>query len=209
MAVLSAGCGGSHHNPGPTTASVTTTAPTAQLGAGSIGAEGVPLEPGPPLAPASSTQSGTPVDGIQCTATEQLTYHIHAHLQVYVDGQPRYLPGAIGMVNAIAQQTADGPFYDAQGCYYWLHVHAGDGVIHVESPTRTVYTLGEFFDEWRQPLSASRVASASGPVSAFVNGRPWKRSPRSIPLLPHAVIQLDIGSPVTPFKPMSWAGLNL
>ncbi len=95
------------------------------------------------------------VDGIQCAPLEQLAYHIHVHLQVYVDGHPRYLPPAIGMIHPVAQQTANGPFYGAGKCYYWLHVHAGDGIIHIESPTQKIYTLGDFFDEWRQPLTAT------------------------------------------------------
>jgi hypothetical protein len=82
-------------------------------------------------------------------------------------------------------------------------------VIHIESPTLTVYTLGQFFDEWRQPLSADRVAGAKGRVTAFLNGRRWTKSPRELPLLAHAVIQLDVGSPRVPFAAVSWAASNL
>ena len=149
------------------------------------------------------------MDGVKCAPIEQLAYHIHAHLQVYVNGAPRSLPPAIGMVDPVAQQTPVGPFYGAQGCYYWLHTHASDGIIHIESPTQRIYTLGDFFDEWHQPLSSSQVAAASGTVVAFVNGKPWTQSPRSIPLKPHAVIQLDVGSPAVNFQPFSWAGLSL
>jgi hypothetical protein len=149
------------------------------------------------------------VDGVQCAPVEQLAYHIHIHLQVYVDGQPRSLPGAIGIVGPVAQQTSLGPFYAATGCYYWLHTHTSDGVIHVESPSLRVYTLGTFFDEWRQPLSSTRVAGATGKVTAFINGRRWMKTPRALPLLPHAVIQLDVGSPAVPFGTISWAGTHL
>lgn len=182
----------------------------SQPGAGRIGPEGIPLEAGPPLAPASTTAPGTTVDGIHCAPVEQLVYHIHVHLQVYVDGQPRELPPAIGMVDPVAQQTPNGPFYGAQGCYYWLHVHTGDGVIHVESPLARIYTLGDFFDEWRQPLSPARVARASGLVTAYLNGTRWTKSPRDIPLVPHALIQLDVGAPVVPFRDhVSWARSGL
>lgn len=218
LALLCAGCGSSSpkttsSGPGTTGAgpasSTSTMTATSQQGAGAKGPEGILLESGPPLAPASTSAPGTPVDGIQCGATEQIAYHIHAHLQVYVEGQPRELPPGIGMVGAVAQQTAAGPFYGATQCYYWLHVHAGDGVIHVESPTQNVYTLGNFFDIWRQPLGAAQVAGAKGPVTAFVNGRRWTKDPRAIPLLPHAAIQLDVGQPVVPFQPVSWAGSGL
>jgi hypothetical protein len=177
--------------------------------AGQPGPERVPLEAGPTLAPASSTTPGTTVDGVQCAPVEQLAYHIHAHLQVYVQGQSRALPGAIGLIGPVAQNTPVGPFYGANHCYYWLHTHASDGVIHIESPTPRIYTLGNFFDEWSQPLSASQVAGATGKVTAFVNGRPWTKTPRDIPLRPHAVIQLDVGSPVVPFKSMSWSSTTL
>ena len=207
-----AGCGGSSSH--SSTPSSTATAPpsTTSTSAPSPprpGPEGIPLESGPALAPATSTTPGTTVDGVQCAPIEQLVYHIHAHLQVYVDGQPRALPGAIGLLGPVAQQTPYGSFYGAQQCYYWLHTHASDGVIHIESPSVRVYTLGNFFDEWHQPLSATHVAGADGEVVAFLNGKRWTKGPRAIPLVPHASIQLDVGSPDPAAQVISWAGTNL
>ena len=182
----------------------------AGSGAQALGPEAIPLEAGPALAPASSTTQGATVDGIRCAPVEQLAYHIHSHLQVYADGHPRALPGAIGIVDPLpAQRTPEGPFYEGGRCIYWLHTHTPDGVIHVESPTVRVYTLGNFFDEWRQPLSPTQVASIKGKVTAFLNGKRWTKSPRSIPLLPHASIQLDVGTPTVPPKIISFAGTNL
>ena len=149
------------------------------------------------------------MDGIKCAPVEQLVYHIHSHLQVYDHGQPRTLPAGIGLIEPVAQQTAQGPFYGATHCYYWLHTHTTDGIIHVESPSVRVYTLGTFFDEWRQPLSQTQVAGLKGKVTAFVNGKPWTKDPRAIPLLPHASIQLDVGSPSVPPHVISFAGTNL
>jgi len=212
-ALVAAGCGSSSSSTSTSAssdnpASTPTTSATSRASS-QPGPEGIPLEQGPELAPASSTSPGNTVDGIQCAPVEQLAYHIHAHLQVYVNGQPRALPGAIGLVGPVGQQTQYGPFYGAQQCYYWLHTHASDGVVHIESPTKRIYTLGNFFHEWRQPLSAGQVASATGPVTAFVNGKRWTASPASIPLQDHAVIQLDVGSPVVPFQPVSFAGTHL
>jgi hypothetical protein len=149
------------------------------------------------------------VDGVQCAPVEQLVYHIHSHLQVYVGGQPRALPGAIGLIGPVAQQTAFGPFYGAQRCIYWLHTHTSDGVIHVESPSKRVYTLGNFFDEWRQPLSGTQAGGAHGKVTAFLNGKRWTKDPRTIPLVPRAAIQLDVGSPSVPPQAVSWSGTSL
>jgi hypothetical protein len=209
VALLGAGCGSSSST---TSSHRTTSSDASASGApinGSMGPEGIPLEKGSALAAASSTAPGITVDGIKCAPLEQLAYHIHARLQVYDNGQPRSLPGGIGMVGPVAEQTPDGPFYGARVCYYWLHTHAWDGVIHIESPTVQIYTLGEFFDEWGQPLSSSQVASAAGKVTAVVNGAPWTKSPRDIPLLPHEVIQLDVGSPVVPYSAVSWSGTDL
>jgi hypothetical protein len=205
-ALLIAGCGSSSSK---SAAGSTTTPAQTTSGSTQLGPERVPLEPGSQLASASSTLPGTAVDGVKCAPIEQLAYHIHAHLQVYLDGTPRALPGAIGLVGPVAQQTPAGVFYGAQGCYYWLHTHASDGIIHIESPTPRIYTLGDFFDEWHQPLSATHVAGATGTVTAFVDGKRWPSDPRSIPLRPHAVIQLDVGSPMVKSQPFSWSGLGL
>ncbi len=173
-----------------------------------MGFEGVPIETGPDLAPASTTQTA-PVHGITCGPTEQLVYHIHAHLQVYVDGDPRALPGGIGIPGSVVEQSSEGPVAAGGQCIYWLHTHAPDGVIHIESPTQTIYTLGEFFDEWHQPLGSSQVADAKGPVTAIVNGKPWTKDPRAIPLTPHAVIELAVGKPVPAFQSVDWSQTQL
>lgn len=172
-----------------------------------VGFEGVPIEQGSDLATAGTTQTGT-VDGITCGPTEQLAYHIHAHLAVYDNGTPAALPGGIGIPGSQVVQSSEGPVANGGRCIYWLHTHAPDGIIHVESPTQRIYTLGNFFDIWHQPLSGDQVATAKGKVTAIVNGKPWTGNPRDIPINPHAVIQLNVGASA-PFHPMSWAGLQL
>ena len=82
-------------------------------------------------------------------------------------------------------------------------------MIHIESPTGTIYTLGDFFDVWRQPLTGSQVASLNGKITAFVNGKPWHKSPRDIPLLPHEDIQLEIGDPIPPLVTIDWKRTGL
>jgi len=173
-----------------------------------VGFEGVPLEVGPDLASPGTTQTGA-VDGISCGPTEQLAYHIHAHLAVYVDGKLRALPAGIGIPGSQPQNSPQGPVAAGGQCIYWLHTHTSDGIVHVESPTDRLYTLGNFFDEWHQPLSPGQVAGVHGKVSAIVDSKPWRRNPRDIPLAPHAVIQLDVGAPAVPFQPISWTGLDL
>jgi hypothetical protein len=174
----------------------------------SIGFEGVPLQTGPAVAPASTTGTGK-VDGITCGPSEQLVYHIHAHLAVFKNGQSYTLPAGIGIPGSRAVNTNQGPIASGGSCIYWLHTHTTDGVIHIESPIKKIYTLGNFFDEWHQPLSKSQVGTLSGRVTAFVNGKQYKKDLRDIPLLPHAVIQLQIGEPAPPLVKIDWSQTQL
>lgn len=169
----------------------------ASLGTlGPIGPEGVPVPTAPSLAPTDPSIAGQEIDGIQCQASEQPLFHIHAHLAVFVDGKPRRIPYGIGIPSAQTQSTASGAFVDAGSCYYWLHTHAADGIIHVESPVQRTYTLGDFFDIWGEPLGPGQVGPAKGPVTALFDGSVYRGNPRTMPLEPHALIQLEVGRPL-------------
>lgn len=168
------------------------------------GPEGVAIQDAPDLASANTTMTGAPVDGITCrTSNNQVVkFHIHALVEIFVDGQQRRLPAGAGIpAPRVNEHLSTGLFDDnsANGCLYWLHVHSNDGVVHVESPFKHTFTLGQFFDIWRQPLGADQVGPAKGKVVAFENGHRVRGNPRAIPLLPHAVIQLDVGNPVVAF----------
>jgi len=163
---------------------------------GANGAENVPVPAGAPLAGTSAIATGKAVDGIACDTSEQLVYHIHAHLTIFVNGTPRQVAAGIGIPGAVATQTPAGPFIESGSCIYWLHTHAPDGIIHVESPAQRTYTLGDFFDEWGQPLSATQVGPAQGHVTALYNGQVYTGNPRDIPLSAHAQIQLEVGTPL-------------
>jgi hypothetical protein len=183
-------------------------APLSSLGAvgpapaaGPLGPEQVPVPSAAALASPASAGAGTavtgqPVDGISCQSSEQTLFHIHAHLTVFVNGAARQIPAAIGIPGAVAQSTPAGSFVEQGTCFYWLHTHAADGIIHIESPVHRSYTLGNFFDEWGQPLSTSRVGPATGHVVAIYNGQVFQGNPRDIPLTAHAQIQLEVGAPL-------------
>jgi hypothetical protein len=175
---------------------------------GPSGPEQVPVPSAAALASTATAVTGQPMDGISCQSSEQTLFHIHAHLTVFVNGSARQIPAAIGIPGAVAQSTPAGSFVEQGTCFYWLHTHAADGLIHIESPVHRSYTLGNFFDEWGQPLSTSRVGPASGHVVAIYNGQVFKGSPRDVPLTAHAQIQLEVGTPlVAPEKVTFPAGL--
>ena len=79
-------------------------------------------------------------------------------------------------------------------CIYWLHTHAPDGVIHVESPTERIYTLGDFFDEWHQPLSANRVGARAREGDRDRQRQAVDQETRGDPAAAPHVIQLSVGS---------------
>jgi hypothetical protein len=181
----------------------------AQTLTGPAGPEGIALEEGTPLASLNGDATGQTVDGISCTPGEQIAYHIHAHLTVYVNGVLRPLPAGVGVVSPVASGTGNETLYSASTCYYWLHVHAQDGVIHVESPTTATYTLGQFFAIWGEPLTSTQVASASGSVTAYVNGVRYTGDPSAITLRSHEDIQIDVGTPAPGPKHVDWSGSGL
>lgn len=156
-----------------------------------------------------SAQSATVVDGVQCSAMEALTFHIHAHLDLYQNGLPVPLPSSIGIVGG----------EDAPHCFYWLHVHAATpNIIHIEGPVKRTFTLGQFLDIWRATrmyadpegdrfVTELRRAPARG-VAIYVNGRRWVRDYRLVPITAHASIIVEIGKPlVRPSLFQNWGAL--
>jgi hypothetical protein len=182
--------------------------------AGTKGPETVPVPSGPKLATLLNAATGQTVDGVQCQTNEQLVLHVHTHLTIFVDGKAQVIPYGIGIPGFQAQQTANGPFVSTGSCFYWLHVHADDGIIHIESPSTTLsFTLGQFFDEWGIPLSSTQVGPATGKVTVFFTS-PGKKAmlytgnPRDLPLGDHYQIQLVVGTPiVAPVNVTNWGGL--
>jgi hypothetical protein len=178
------------------------------------GPEVIPLGTGPTLATLTNAATGQEVDGVQCQDGEQTVTHVHTHLTIFVDGKQRVIPYGIGIPGFEAEQTPEGPFVVTGSCFYWLHTHATDGIIHIESPSLSAsFTLGQFFDEWGLPLSSNQVGPASGKVTVFF-ASPGKKAeiyngdPADLPLGDHYQIQLDVGTPiVAPLKVTDWGNL--
>jgi hypothetical protein len=199
--------------PVPSTMSSTWKQPPAST----PGPETVGIPSGPKLATLDTVATGQTVDGIQCQTNEQTVAHVHTHLTIFVNGQARVIPYGIGIPGAQPVQTAQGPFVQSGSCFYWLHAHANDGVIHVESPSTTMqFTLGQFFQIWGIPLNSNQVGPATGRVTAFLTYKGhhdlvtgiYNGDPANLPLGNHYQIQLDVGTPiVAPYKVTNWGGL--
>ena len=164
---------------------------------GPIGPEGVPEPAAPPLAGLAKAAAGASVDGMTCSASEQTVLHVHTHLTIFVAGKAAGIPAGIGIAPPRSSQASPyGGFVNGGRCFYWLHTHAADGIIHVESPTKKTFTLGEFFDVWGLALGPDQVGPAKGKVSAFVDGHAYHGDPRAIQLGNDVQIQLDVGKPL-------------
>jgi hypothetical protein len=93
------------------------------------------------------------IDGIPCETQEYTTYHIHSHLDVFVNGQHTTVPAQIGIENT---------------CLYWLHTHTPDGIVHMESPKERAFTLGEFMNVWK--ATGTGYPTSTSQPEIFVNG---------------------------------------
>jgi hypothetical protein len=119
------------------------------------------------------------IDGIQCNQMEQAVFHIHAHLDVYVDGQHRTVPAFIGII--------------PNSCLYWIHTHDPTGIIHIEAPEYKTFTLGQFLDVWSK--SFEKTGIPIGTPKSYVNGKEFNGNYREIQLNAHDEIALVYGLP--------------
>jgi hypothetical protein len=152
------------------------------------------------LAPVWDGLKGQTIDGVSSNTSEQLYEHIHAHLAIYVNGKQMTVPYGVGIEQPWST-TSDGnggEFVESGAAFYYLHTHDDSGVIHIESPIKQTFTLGQFFAEWNQTLSATQIGSHTGSVTAYVNGQKVSGDPSSIQLSAQEVIQLDLGTVVAP-----------
>ena len=120
------------------------------------------------------------VDGIECDTTEYTVFHVHAHLDIFVNGHPLIIPAFIGI--------------QSNTCLYWLHTHTPDGVIHIESPQERGFTLGQFFDIWQS--TSTGLPPNEEPI-IYVNGQAITTSLKDTQLHAHDEIALVYGNPPT------------
>lgn len=112
----------------------------------------------------SSGGNGSTVDGIPCD-NSSIPYHFHAHVSLLVNAKRLAFPDAIGL-HYPGTESKGMTF--ATLCYYHLHTHDATGLIHIEAPARTTFTLGQLFGVWGRPLSSTNVAGHGGTVKAFI-----------------------------------------
>ncbi len=75
------------------------------------------------------------VKEIECHSEEHFDLHIHTKLIIMIDNQLYPIPANIGII--------------PEKCIYWLHTHDNSGLIHIESPIKRNFTLGQFLQIWK------------------------------------------------------------
>jgi hypothetical protein len=145
--------------------------------------------------------------GLEPGPKEYLTNHVHAHLDVFVDGKPIAVPAGIGIniddpdVRRFEEPDGSvsygGITLCRQPCISPLHTHDGTGIIHTESASPEPNTLGQFFIEWGVSLSDSCVGEycSPEPIAFYVNGEAYTQDPREIELTDRKEIAIVIGTP--------------
>lgn len=111
--------------------------------------------------------------------------HTHQHLDIFIDGKPVEVPYGIG-------QGANSSFIAP------MHTHDKHGIIHIESPVKQVFTLGQFFDIWGVRLTADCIggycSQGDKTLRVYINGSPYKGDPRAIALEQHQEIFMAYGT---------------
>lgn len=139
---------------------------------------------GPPWPAPADASAAVRAAGLPMLTEEGTAEHIHAHLDVRVNGQRVPVAPYIGIDQA-------------QGRISPLHTHDDSGVVHIESPVNQQFTLGQFFSEWGVSLTADGIGglrtSADHPLRVYVNGTPRTGDPAAITFTAHDEIAVLYG----------------
>jgi hypothetical protein len=122
--------------------------------------------------------------GLHQLVAEGEVLHIHQHLDIYVNGKHEPVPALIGIY--------DGQFLTE------LHTHDASGIMHLESPTKRRFDLGQFFGVWGVRLNSDCVGGYCRqvtPWTVYVNGRAYTGNPAELELEEHQEIAFVIGTP--------------
>jgi hypothetical protein len=153
--------------------------------------------------------------GLVLENKEFLLYHVHAHLDMFLNGDKVLVPAGIGInINDPGVQHGPGPSYGGiklcnQPCISQLHTHTIDGVLHTESKQSTPNTLGQFFTEWNVKLDANCVGDQCEPatsIKVYVNGSLYRGNPAGIQLTDKKEIAIVIGTPPAGKIPKEFPG---
>jgi hypothetical protein len=135
--------------------------------------------------------------GLPGFTSEQLFFHVHAHLDVLVDGAPVPVPAGIGIGGDLVRAVEAGRSKCDVPCISPLHTHDDSGILHVENDKERQITLGQLFTEWGVRFTGDCVGGYCAPEKAhkvFVGGKEYTGDPAGIVLKDREEIAVVIGT---------------
>src|SRR5215218_6706603 len=87
---------------------------------------------------------------------------IPTQFNITINNQSYPIPAGIGIV--------------PNNCIYWMHTHDDSGLIHIESPVKKEFTLGQFLDIWNRFNSSDTVVqnitndNVNGTLLVYIKG---------------------------------------
>lgn len=194
LAVLGSACSDGDDGSGPT------------AGSGAVAAAPMPETGAPPWPAPTDPLTKTEEAGLTPERKEFFGIHLHAHLDVFVNGEPVEVPAAIGIdITDPGVRSFEDPGGTSYGgielcddpCISPLHTHDATGVLHTEAAENETNTLGQFFIEWGVRLDEMCVGGfcePEAPIAVFVDGEPYDGDPADIALEDQRQIAIVIGT---------------
>ncbi|MDO8508154.1 MAG: hypothetical protein Q7S27_00550 [Nanoarchaeota archaeon] len=99
-----------------------------------------------------------PVTEVNIGGHTNLAMHIHASLNILIDGQKQTVPANVGILPGVMRP---------------MHTHSTDNEIHIEGPCKREFKLGEFFQIWGREFSSQCIfdkCTDEGTLTMKVNG---------------------------------------
>jgi hypothetical protein len=130
------------------------------------------------------------VEAMGLPGFNETTFHIHSHLEIFVDGKKIPVPANIGIDEATQFISP-------------LHTHPTapsnpEGTIHMEADQQYDFTLGQFMNVWGVKFSANQLGSlkptGDKKLQVYVNGQPVD-DPVNVVLREHDIVVIGYGKP--------------
>ena len=132
---------------------------------------------------------------IECSPVESLDTHFHVALRIHQAGLVDVLPARTGI---------------SVTCLYWIHVHDGSGIVHIEAPAAYrdhVFVLADVFRVAGERLDASHIDTTSYPgggVAVYLDGTRWDQAPGAVPLVDLETIDVVAPGESFSYRAFAW-----
>ena len=97
---------------------------------------------------------------LTCTSDMATQFHIHPHLKIEINGVGQIIPANVGITSV---------------CMNSIHTHDASGTLHIESPVKKDFTLGDFFAVWGKEFNKNQIldykTDTGATITLTVNGK--------------------------------------